>query len=111
MFIYFIPTPKRAGSAADLIAAGAAYATDDRPVPTSHTPVFPDPAEKFDDDRAIQLAVDALAVNYRLGRLEAVGLLSLFGTEELHAVLQVVIDGDGIKRQAAATAAAETEAK
>lgn len=41
-------------------------------------------------------AVDALAVNYRLGRTEAIALLGLLGTDEIWLVMRAMIDADEI---------------
>lgn len=45
----------------------------------------------------LQLACDALAVNYRLSRAEIVGCLELLGTDELKTVLRAMIDADEIE--------------
>lgn len=52
----------------------------------------------------VKLAVDALAVNYRLSRIEAVGCLSLLGTDETRLILRAMIDADEIEAYAKAQA-------
>lgn len=42
----------------------------------------------------VQLAADGLAVNYRVGRVETVALLALWGTDEVGLVLRALIDAD-----------------
>lgn len=44
----------------------------------------------------IELAVAALQVNYKIGKVEAIGLLSLWGTDELGKILRATIDADEI---------------
>lgn len=45
----------------------------------------------------VRLAVAALAVNYRVGLLEAVALLRLWGTDEFGLVLRALIDADEVE--------------
>jgi len=61
----------------------------------------------LDAAQQVRLACEALAVNYRLGTLEAVGLLGLIGTEERTATLRAIIDADEVE----AYFKAETEKK
>lgn len=49
----------------------------------------------------IDLAVEALAVNYHVGRTEIIGLLGLWGTDEFGLVLRALVDGDEIEAWAA----------
>ncbi len=51
----------------------------------------------------IDLAIDALAVNYRLGKLEALALLQLFSTDEHGLVLRAIIDADEVEAYIAAS--------
>jgi hypothetical protein len=52
---------------------------------------------KLTGTQQVQLACDALAVNYRLSMLEAVGLLKLIGTEQRNAILRAMIDADEVE--------------
>lgn len=45
----------------------------------------------------VRLACEALAVNYRLSTLEAVGMLTLIGTDELDLILRAIIEADEIE--------------
>lgn len=52
---------------------------------------------KTTGEQRLQLAIDALAVNYRLSRIEAVGCLSLLGTDQMALILRAMIDADEIE--------------
>ncbi len=58
--------------------------------------ILPD-ADRLSPDQLVQLAVDALAVNYRVGKTEVVALLGLFDTDSYGKVLRAAIDADEIE--------------
>lgn len=62
----------------------------------------PDEKASLSGEALLQLAIDALAVNYRLSRVEAVGCLSLVGTDQLKSMLRAMIDADEIENFAKA---------
>jgi hypothetical protein len=66
--------------------------------------------KKLTTGEQLDLAIAALAVNYRIGKLEAVSLLGLFGTDEFGLVLRAMIDADEVDAFFAAQEAAELEA-
>ncbi len=45
----------------------------------------------------VKLVAEALAVNYRVSRVEAVGLLRLFSETEIAAALRILIDADAVE--------------
>lgn len=53
--------------------------------------------ERLSTEQKVQLAVDALAANYRVGKVEVIALLSLWGTDEFGLVLRALIDADEIE--------------
>ena len=56
-------------------------------------------------DQQIQLAIDALSVNYRVGKVEILSLLGLWSTDEFSLILRALIDADEIENQLAAAKA------
>lgn len=58
---------------------------------------------------ATELAVDALAVNYRVTLVEALGLLKLVGETERNLILRAMIDADEVEAWAASQQAARME--
>jgi hypothetical protein len=58
--------------------------------------------QKLTAEQRIQLALDALAANYRIGRVEAIGLLKLLDTDSFAKVLRAMIDADEIEQYAQA---------
>jgi hypothetical protein len=46
----------------------------------------------------VELAIDALSVNYRIGKIEALSLLKLMGEQERNAILRAIIDADEVER-------------
>lgn len=47
----------------------------------------------------VQLALEALAVNYRIGKVEAIALLGLWGTDEFGLILRAMIDADEMEKK------------
>jgi hypothetical protein len=56
-------------------------------------------AAEPDSRERVQLAVDLLALNYRVSIVEAVALLSLLSTDDVAAVLRTAVDGDALEAQ------------
>jgi hypothetical protein len=50
--------------------------------------------ERLNGAEQIRIATDAMAVNYRVGRLEIMAMLGLWGTVEFGRVLRAMVDGD-----------------
>lgn len=59
----------------------------------------------------LRLCVDALALNYRVTMVEAVGLLGLFDTPSLNRVLRQLIDAEEVERVARQRAREATDPK
>ncbi|HEX4793721.1 MAG TPA: hypothetical protein VH370_08020 [Humisphaera sp.] len=49
------------------------------------------------DDEWIALAIDALAVNYRVGPTEVAGLLNLIGSDEVLAIIRALLDINAVQ--------------
>jgi hypothetical protein len=66
-------------------------------------------APKLTNGDLSELAVDALAINYRVGKLEVLALLKLLSEQERNLVLRAMIDADEIEAYFRAQAAAAME--
>lgn len=60
--------------------------------------------EQLKQDQLLEIAVAALNVNYRIGRIEAVALLKLLDSESLSRLLRAVIDADALEQHVRASA-------